>query len=145
MFFVDTCALVKYFHHEQGTSQVIDLIDNNAHKIWISELSRIEFITTIFKKHRQRLVDNEQLELVITAFDECCQLFNIEPLSPSIVKEAEKLIAKYGKIQGLRTLDALQFGAFMLIAENDWCFVSSDDLLCRVVQIEGFDILNPCL
>ena len=145
MFFVDTCALVKYFHHEEGTSQVIDLIDNNSHKIWISELSRIEFVTTIFKKHRQGLIDNEQLELVIMAFDDCCQLFNIEPLSPSIVKEAEKLVAKYGKVQGLRTLDALQFGAFMLIAESDWCFVSSDDLLCRVVQMEGFDILNPCL
>lgn len=38
MFFVDTCALVKYFHHEEGTSQVIDLIDNQYYGYFIYEI-----------------------------------------------------------------------------------------------------------
>jgi len=64
-------------------------------------------------------------------------------LRQSIIKEAETLLKKYGKIQGLRTLDALYIGAFSLIAEKEWYFVVADYNLCNVLQLIGFKTINP--
>lgn len=36
--FFDTSALVKYFHSETGTTQVINLIDDSNNVIWVSDL-----------------------------------------------------------------------------------------------------------
>jgi len=45
--FVDTSALVKYFHEEEGTSVVTSLIDNSDNVIVVSELAHLEFISAL--------------------------------------------------------------------------------------------------
>jgi uncharacterized protein with PIN domain len=140
--FFDTSALVKFFHEEEGTQAVTTLItpENN---IWISELVRIEFTSALFRRFRNNDINDTQLNDAITGFKEEISFFNIEPLGQVIIKEAESLLEKYGKIQGLRTLDALHLGSFNLIAENDWFFVAADENLCKVTQLMGFQSINP--
>jgi hypothetical protein len=52
-------------------------------------------------------------------------------------------LKKYAKSKGLRTLDALHLGAFRLLADNDWIFVSADEVLCNTAELEGFRVINP--
>jgi uncharacterized protein len=52
--FFDTSALVKFFHQEHGTEKVTGLIENN--EIWLSELTRIEFMSALFRRYRSRVL-----------------------------------------------------------------------------------------
>jgi len=141
--FFDTSALVKLFHQEEGSEIVTKLITLQENEIWVLELVRVEFISALFRRFRNQEIAEQNLNTAITGFEEQLDLFNIEPLGHAIIKEAETLIKKYGKIYGIRALDALQLGAFILISEKDWGFVSADDKLCEIVEILGFKIINP--
>jgi predicted nucleic acid-binding protein len=142
--FFDTSALVKYFHIEEGSEYVTTLINDSNNEIWVLELARIEFISALFRKYRANIIDNNQLESAIDGFETEYNIFNIEPLSQAVAIEAEYLLKKYGKTEGLRTLDALHFAAFRLIAEEGWYFVATDEVLCQTVQLENFKVINPC-
>ncbi len=48
--FFDTSALVKYFHEEPGTARVTALIDEPDHRVWLSELARVEFVSAMHRK-----------------------------------------------------------------------------------------------
>jgi len=64
-------------------------------------------------------------------------------LGQAVVDEAESLLKKFGKTTGLRTLDALHLAAYLLIAEEDWAFVSADQNLCSTATSAGHTVLNP--
>jgi len=141
--FFDTSALVKFFHEEEGTPAVTRLIVGENNEIWISELARIEFISALFRRARSGEVTEEQLSSALIAFEEQTESFNCEPIGHATMQEAESLIKQFGKASGLRTLDALQLGAFSLIAENDWVFVTSDNNLCHISELQGYKTINP--
>mgnify|MGYP001237550124 CR=1 FL=1 len=141
--FFDTSALVKFFHEEEGSDEVTALINSPENEIWISELARLEFISALFRRFRNNEIDDAKLNEAISGFDEELASFNIETLGHAAIQEAESLLKKYGKTYGLRTLDALHLGAFSLISEKDWIFVSADKNLCDIVQVFGFTAINP--
>ena len=141
--FFDTSALVKFFHEEEGSEVVTRLITSQENEIWISELVRLEFMSALFRRFRNREINDKQLREAISGFNEEISFFNVELLRQSVIKEAESLLKKYGKTQGLRTLDALYLGAFSLIAEEEWSFVAADETLCKVIQLIGFKAINP--
>jgi len=135
---------VKYFHVEEGTEQVTALINDSNNEIWVLELARIEFISALFRKYRAHIINDKQLESAINGFEAEYSHFNVEPLSQPVAFEAEYLLKKYGKTEGLRTLDALHFAAFRLLAEEGWYFIAADEVLYHTVQLEGFNVINPC-
>jgi predicted nucleic acid-binding protein len=141
--FFDTSALIKFFHEEKGSKTVTSLITSNNNEIWISELARIEFLSAIFRRLRNKEIDDKQLEEAVKGFEEQVNFFNVELLGQAILKEAEFLLKRYGKTKRLRTLDALQLGTFSLISEKDWFFVATDDTLCEIVKGLGFKTINP--
>ncbi len=141
--FFDTSALVKFFHEEEGSEVVTQLITSQENEIWISELVRLEFMSALFRRFRNKEINNKELTEAISGFNEEISFFNVELLRQAVIKEAESLLKKYGKTQGLRTLDALSLGAFSLIAEEKWIFVAADENLCKVIQLIGFKALNP--
>ena len=59
-YYFDTTALVKIYHREIGSDQVIGIY-NGEDNITISELGAIEFISTIHRKHREREIDIDTL------------------------------------------------------------------------------------
>lgn len=141
--FFDTSALIKYFHEEEGTFEVTALINSNDNEIWISELARVEFLSALFRRARNREITDEQLAEAISGFDDESASFNCEPFGHATVKEAESILKQYGISHGLRTLDAMQLSAFSLIAEKDWYLVSADDNLCSAVKAQGLNTINP--
>lgn len=143
--FFDTSALVKYFHPETGTDQVVELIDKVTHQIWVSDLAKIEFISALYRKLRRGDIDNAQLQETLSGFDAEWTQFNLQPLSDAVVAEADKLMRQKAQQYGLRALDALQFASFTLLAEEDWAFVVADGLLADAVASEHFAVIRIAL
>jgi predicted nucleic acid-binding protein len=141
--FIDTSALIKYFHQEQGSKRIEELMSSEINEIWISELAVIEFKSALYRLFRNNEINEEELNSAIQGFDEYLQALNIEPLRRAIIIEAELLIKNYGKNFGIRTLDALQAGTFNLIADKEWRFVCSDVKLCNLVKEFDFSVINP--
>lgn len=53
--FFDTSALVKFFHTEEGTDKVTELINSEENEIWISEVAGLEFLSAILRRLRKTL------------------------------------------------------------------------------------------
>jgi predicted nucleic acid-binding protein len=141
--FIDSSALVKFFHKEEGSQRVTELIVSEENEVWISEIASIEFVSAVFRRFRNKEIDEDKLNNAISGFEEQMITFNVEPLGHAVIKEAESLIKQHGKSQGLRTLDALHLSTFNLIAEKDWLFVAADETLCKVVHQMGYNFINP--
>ncbi len=52
-YFFDTSALVKLFHEETGSDIVEDLVNDQNNEIWVSELIRLEFLSSVYRRFRQ--------------------------------------------------------------------------------------------
>ncbi|NIM10800.1 MAG: PIN domain-containing protein [Candidatus Aminicenantes bacterium] len=141
--FFDTSALVKFFHEEEGTQKVTELINSEENEIWILEIASLEFLSALFRRFRNNEINEEELEVAISSFEEQIDSFNVEPLGNATIKEAKSLLKKYGKVHGLRTLDAFHLGAFNLVCEEDWYFVTSDSNLYQILEEIGFKTINP--
>ncbi len=141
--FFDTSALVKFFHEEEGTDIVTNLILEQNNIIWISELGRLEFISAVFRRFRNKELDEGQLITAVNSFENQITGFNVEPLDHTVLEQAEFFIKQYGRAYGLKALDALHLSAFSLISEKDWSFVVADDNFCKVAEVVGFTIINP--
>lgn len=66
--FSDTSALAKFFH-EEGTEAVTDLILDANNQAWISELARLEFLSTVFRRFRKKELDEERLNTAVHSFE----------------------------------------------------------------------------
>ncbi|MCJ7683001.1 MAG: type II toxin-antitoxin system VapC family toxin [Desulfobacteraceae bacterium] len=141
--FFDTSALVKFFHEEEGTDIVTELILDRNNEVWISELGRLEFVSAVFRRFRNKELDEEQLRTAVDSFENQIAGFSVEPLGHAVLERAEFFIKKHGRAYGLKALDALHLGTFSLISEKDWSFVVADNNLCKVAEVIGFTTLNP--
>ena len=141
--FFDTSALVKFFHKEQGTEKVTDLIGNSENEVWILDLAKLEFRSAVFRRFRSGEIEKDELAIALRYFTEQLLSFNVETIGPGVLKEAESLIDEYGMDFGLRTLDALHLGAFRLLSENDWIFITSDKNLAEVAKATDAQVLDP--
>jgi predicted nucleic acid-binding protein len=142
-FFFDTSALVKFFYAERGTEVVTQIMEHATSEIWISDLARLEFTSALYRRFRNKAIDEIKLHMATNYFDQQLSCFNIEPLNQLVIDEAGLLLKKYGKEYGLRTLDALHLGTYSLIFEQGWCFVTSDANLANVASLAGFLSFNP--
>ena len=142
-YFFDTSALVKYFYKEGGTEIVEKIVLNSDNNIWISELAQIEIISALYKKYRMGELLEKDIEKIVELISQELEFFNIEPLGTAVVCEAINILKTYGKLYGIKTLDALHISTFSLISEEDWIFVAADEVLCKLVKKMGYQVLNP--
>ncbi len=141
--FFDTSALIKFFHEEPGTTTVTELVSNPENVIHLSDLVRLEFISALCRRYRNKEIDGQALNNAISGFNEEYSRFQIEPLGNTILQESEALLLKHAKTNGLRALDALHLATFILIKEDDWIFVASDDNLITLAKAIGASTINP--
>lgn len=143
--FFDTSALIKLFHDEIGTENITEIVNDPQNKMWISELTVIEFINFTYRFYRESRINDKELSDLICEFDKECDRFNIVSLNEAVIKEARELLTKLGKSIPLRSLDALQLASYNLVYEDnkDWAFVTSDIRLIQIFQITGGKVINP--
>jgi len=140
--FLDTSALVKLFHQEEGSDQIVALFQQGA-QIWISDLARLEIMSALYRKFRNKELDELRLQTAVQAIDAQLQQFNIEPVNRLTMDEALMLLKLLGKNHGLRTLDALHLATFNLISEPTWYFVTADHNLMAAASTLGSSACNP--
>lgn len=144
-FYFDTSALAKlFFENEDGAEAVTKLVNDPASVVWVLDLAKIEFHSALYRRFRSGELSDAVMQIALDGFDDQFKMFHIEPMTSALVDEASALLQRYGKKEGLRTLDALQLAGFFLVAEKeDWCFVCADDALCRIADLAGYKVINP--
>ncbi len=112
-YFFDTSALVKIYHREQGTKIVSEIYDQEKYLI-ISELTRVEFLTTLYKKYRNKEISREALQITEEDFlsDLQSKLIVVKMIS-TIIDSAINLIQSVGLKSHIYTLDAIQLVSFL--------------------------------
>jgi len=140
--YFDTSALVKYYYEEQGSEYVTELIQDETNEIIISEISIIEFTSSLYKKFRTKELSEDDLETAINEFQLSLSDFIIEPFTSMVRENAEKIISKYGKESGIRTLDAMQLSTYDLIADSESKFVCADTILSKIVELTNNICIN---
>lgn len=140
-YFFDTSAIVKIYHQEDG-SKIVLPIYKSGESIIISELCKVEFLSTIYKKLRSNEIDINILEALREKFAaDSFDRFTIIPIVSSIIDIALDLIDKHGRANHLFSLDALQIATFSLISEDDIRFVCADKRLLSLVNNFGYSTL----
>lgn len=140
--FFDTSAIVKAFHKEIGTENVLRLLKEENAKIFLSELTIIEYKSALYRRYNNKQITEENLRNAFKAFDEFLKFVNMLPLNSFTIKEAEVLFSKYYQ-HGLRTLDALQLAAFTSMYDYKLFFVTADTKLYQIVKLANFKTINP--
>ncbi len=143
----DTSGLVKYYHTEIGRPEVKQIIDDSSNRVFISDLSIIELVSTLAKKVRIGEIGVAAFRISHRRFfaDIVAGKFAVIMLAQKHGRSAIKLLVKHATKRGLRTLDSLQLAIAMdLKIQNRLdCFVCADEKLSKVTKLEKIVFLNP--
>lgn len=115
--FLDTSSLFKLYFKEKDSSQIENLFTlYNVTAIFLSELTKIEFSSTLWRKARME------------AFREDSDKYFFVWSDTALIEEAGRLLMKYGR-QGLRTLDSIQLATAARLRGKADLYSTSDALL----------------
>ena len=139
--FIDTSSLFKLYHKEEGTEELMAFLrQNTIEKIYLSELTMIEFDAVVWKKFRKNEIDKDKVDILINNFEKDWIKFTFIKDNNQLKLNARKLIARYGK-DGLRSLDAIQLASAVSIKSSTDIFISDDKLLVKLLMSEKLKVL----
>lgn len=138
--FLDTSSLFKLYHKEEDTNVVANIFDNyDVTVVFLSELSKIEFSSIVWKKVRIQEINDLKAKEIIGHFELDIANYIFIPIDSIITEQAISLITKYGT-QGLRTLDSLQLSTAVYLKNTADFFLTSDKLLSTFFKKESLSI-----
>lgn len=141
-YYFDTSSLVKIYHRENGTESVLNIYKGND-TIIISELSKIEFISTIYRKYREHEISREALNAVVHKFENDTKIrYELLKFSSLIIDESLDLICKFSAKHSLKTQDSIQLAFYKIYCEIDTVFVCSDDKFIKIIENDGLNVLT---
>lgn len=141
--FLDTSALVKFYHEEEGTASVTALILDCRGDIHISVLAKLEVISSICRRFRSKEIDDASYREAVFAFREDLQRYKLVPLSTLVLSKAESLLIDLAPAFGLRTLDALHLATYISGNLPDSLFVAGDKTLLQAAEALGANTYFP--
>ena len=134
--FLDTSILVKLYHNEIGTNEIEQFFANNdVTAIYLSEISKIEFSSTVWKKVRLKEISIDEAKITLALFETDFQKYTFIGSDGIIIKQVSRLISKYGT-EGLRTLDSIQLATAISLAGYINLFLTADKLLNQLFEAE---------
>ena len=141
--FLDTSSLFKLYHQETGTEELesVFLKSKVAH-IYLSEISKVEFTSTIWKKARTKEISSEQAKITAELFESDFEKYNFISTDSLIIEQPKNLTTKYG-LEGLRTLDSIQLSTCKVLEKQVDIFLTSDKLLNTLIEREGLITRMP--
>jgi len=142
--FLDTSALVKFFHREEGTHVVVSIMSDLTNEIWVSELARLEFVCALHRRLRMNELTEDDLNKVLNGFYKEYSRLNTKKIGRAVLNEAESLVKRLGRTSGLRALDAIHLATFSLFNQiEEMLFVAADDFLLKAAKAIGARAINP--
>ena len=143
--FLDTSSLFKLYHQEADSANVESLFtDYTISAVFLSEVAKIEFSSTVWKKVRTQEINVSQAHAIIEAFEKDFDKYLFIQIDAIIIEQARIMLTKYG-MQGLRTLDSIQLSTAVLVNNQADLFVSIDSLLDSFFQQENLPTQRPAI
>lgn len=143
-YFLDTSALVKLYHEEDGTKTLDGLIRDEKPTLVISDLAVIEMTSALLKKARMHIINHEVCSQAIASFENDLPKFTVLVVEKTIKGMATALLKEFGKERGLKTLDALQLASVLHASQTSQCdlFIVTDAILAEIAAQKGLTVLN---
>jgi predicted nucleic acid-binding protein len=141
--FLDTSSLFKLYHEEEGTEELENVFSQEkVTGIFLSEIAKVEFTSTIWKKVRTKEITVEQAVVTLELFASDFAKYNFVTTDSLVLERARNLTTKYG-IEGLRTLDSIQLSTCIELARQADVFYTADKLLKHLIEKEGLTTKMP--
>lgn len=146
IFFLDTSALIKLYHHERGTDSFTNYLLEITGDVFvtISEITKIEVHSSLLKKYREKQISYKNLLQVFSVLENDFMKMKIINLDYNIKNISIAIIDSFGMKYSIKTLDSLQLASAIYlnnISKINY-FISSDKKLLNLAK-ELFPIINP--
>jgi predicted nucleic acid-binding protein len=143
-YFLDTSAVAKLYHQEQGSEMVEGWAADRTIRLWLSDLARVELHSVFVRKVREGELAEATLQTVLECFREDLRSrFHLVLLTEDIIERAIALLLEHGKRRPLRTLDALQIASAQAVESNSLTFVTADRQLFIAASTLFPHTINP--
>lgn len=137
--FLDTSSLIKLYHEESGTTETDKIFkDFIVTGVFLSEITKIEFSSAIWKKVRTAELYTSEAVEIIDSFISDYPKYSFVKIDSALIIHSRELLSKYG-MKGLRTLDSIQLASILKIKEDIGFVISADNLLQSFVNEEGIE------
>jgi predicted nucleic acid-binding protein len=141
--FFDTSSLIKLYHREVETAELEQIFSTvEITNIFLSEISKIEFSSAIWKKVRTNDITELEAQRTIDLFESDFGKYIFVATDSIIIEQARNLTSKYG-MQGLRTLDSIQLSTSLSLSRQVDVFFTADKLLRSLFESEGLPMEMP--
>jgi predicted nucleic acid-binding protein len=141
--FLDTSSLFKLYHQEAGTAELEQIFAlGNVTHVFLSELTKVEFASTVWKKVRTKEITAAQANATVMLFEADFAKYTFATTDSLLLEQARQLVIKYG-LEGLRTLDSIQLATCLLLAQEVAVFFTADKLLKTLLGAEGLPTELP--
>ena len=147
-YFFDSSALVKTYVAETGTQWVRTLLDDEHHRIYISQLAEVEVVAALTRRFSiGDLTQQDRDQLAHDARQDCASFLAVN-VTAEIIEAAIDLTLKHN----LRAYDAVQLASALevrnLLVQNSQntaalTLVSADLELNRASASEGLPVDDP--
>ncbi len=137
--FLDSSCLIKLYHDEIDSNVVKNII-SDIEEIFLSDITILEFRSAIWKKIRERNINEDIGKEVISCFQQDYEKFQWIKFDSNIIQSAVDLLMNYGK-KGLRTLDSLQLASALTLKSGNCIFLTSDKLLKTFFKDEKLNVI----
>ena len=136
--YLDTAILLKLFVREPDSEFFGKLV--NGQSISSSALALTEIFSALLGKERAGAITSTQRQRAWSAFqynvDE--ELIELTPISPSILRRANRILERCHPSVALRSLDALHLATCDQL--QDWPLYTTDKRMRQAADVMGFPL-----
>lgn len=136
--YLDTSSLVKIYHNEPDSDKIIKILPPYQ-VIYLSEITKIEFVSAFWKKSRRGEASEAEAKEAIRFFESDYYKFEWVLIDGEIIQTANKYVTHYREM-GLRTLDSIQLACAVSLKNKADNFLTSDKILKKMMEKEGLTV-----
>ena len=139
--FIDTSTLFKLYQNESGSEIIYDYLKNNEiQTIYLSDITKVEFHSIIWKKVRIKELDFDIAKIILDNFSSDSKYYQFIKISKEVVTKSLKLLEKYYNL-GLRSLDSLQISSSIATSVTFDIIITSDKVFFETLELEKINSL----
>jgi predicted nucleic acid-binding protein len=141
--FLDTSSLFKLYHQEIDSNLIEGIFAaHTVRTIFLSDLTKVEFASTVWKKLRTRDITELQATTLLESFKYDFDKYTFIQIDNIIIEQAQDLLKKHGS-KGLRALDSIQLSTAVMLKSQVDLFISADNLLNFFLEHESLQTRQP--
>jgi uncharacterized protein len=147
VYFVDSSALVKRYLIEVGSSWLENLLSQPSNDILIAEITQVEVIAAITRRGRSTSLSPQDATKACNRFKtDVSSEYQVASLTSTMMSSA----ILQAETHALRGYDAIQLATALEVNRTALAnglpaliFISADNELNKVAQVEGLVVDNP--